>query len=106
MAFVKEYEIDIAGTSNGLVLPANFRITIVCARIDTTATGEPVLNCQVPTYVDSTHALTVLNDDIAQVHSFALVAADLSTAVNTLADAKVRPLIDTAYGAGNVTVIT
>lgn len=106
MSFIKEYEITIAGASNGLVIPANFRILIQGAVMDSNASNDPKLSCQVPTYVDSTHADTVVNDAIAQAQEFDLVTADLSTAINTLVDAKIRPLIDTAYGAGNVTVIT
>ena len=109
MNTIKEYQIDIDGESNGLIIPAGFRIVVQHALIQSIQ-NDPVKNYQMDlqtaTYKDDTHTKAIPNDNIPTTLSYTITAANLATAVNTLVDDNIRPQLNTAYGAENVTVIT
>lgn len=109
MNTIKEYQINTDGESNGLTIPSGFRIIVQHALIQSVQ-NDPVKNYQMDlqtaTYKDDTHQKTLPNDNIPPTLSYTITAANLATAVNTLVDDNIRPQLDTAYGAENVTVIT
>lgn len=111
MAFqsIKEYQINTAGSSNGLVIPSGFRIAVMPTAftpVQNDAAVDFTVEMQVCTYVDDQHTAVIPNDNVASRMSYNINEETIAQDIRTLVGSLIKPDLDAFYGTENVQVIT
>lgn len=105
MAYIKEYEVQVAGNSNGLVIPANHRIVVESSQLHWNGT-EWCVQLIVKTYKDDSHSIKVDNDALPLDMCVDGVGATLPTdGTAVLVENAIEPILDTYYGSSNYITI-
>lgn len=105
MSAIKEYEILVAGNSNGLQIPVNHRVIVTSQRVFF-ENGNWVLKLDVCTCTDDTHENQVLNDlFVSNKKYFDLGASIPSSGIKTLVKNNMNSFLDSEIGSENYTEI-
>ena len=101
--FIKEFQINTDGVSNGLIIPAGFRIGIESVVKNPQADGTINVVFYVSTYRDDTYSKRIDNDDVTWTKTYNMSKANAFTQTDlVIYNSTLKPDLITAYGAGNI----
>lgn len=106
MANIKEYQVNVAGDSNGLVIPSGHRIVVEEIKGIYFDGTNWCTSLVVRTYTDNTYTKQVENDIIELDMCIGAIGATLTAdGVKVLAENVIEPILDEFVGPSNYITI-